>query len=183
MKQTLSLLLFTTVIALAFIPLVAAQDTNALTEGATNLWNTITALPGQASEYVSTHVLETGAIGGLGIGAGTLGVAYKSASKAKDVLSSQVSGLKGKIESVTNQATQTEEQLTKQLTEQTSSVQNQIKAATEKATATVTSQSEGKILDLTNLNNTLNQQKIELQNQYKTLETRYNELKSIKSIP
>jgi archaellum component FlaC len=184
-KIVISLLLFSiTALACALIPLTAAQEEgNMLTDGAANIWNTLSSFGGQAQEYVTTHIPETATIAGTGGAAGILGVAYKGASKAKNMLSSQVESLKGTVASVTEQANTEKEKLAAQLNEQTGSIQNQIKAASDKAVATATAESDGKILNLQNLNNTLNQQKQELQNQYKTLETRYNELKSIKAIP
>jgi hypothetical protein len=184
-KQTIPLLLFSLIAlacALYLIPTVAAQDTTVLTDGASSIWETLSAVPGQISSYVSEHPVESGTVATTTTAAGALGVAYSGASKAKTALSSQVEGLSGKIQSVTSQAATEKEQLTQQLTEQSSSIQSQIKTATDQATATAKAESDGKILSLQQANNTVTQQKTELQTQYDKLQIQYQELRNLVAV-
>jgi hypothetical protein len=126
-KQTIPLFLFTLALALYLVPTVAAQEEgNMLTDGLSNIWATLSGYGSQASEYIGSHVPEVAAIGTTGGIATGLGVAYKSASSAKNKLQSAYNGLSGQVEAAQAKAAEATEQLKTQTASITESA-NKIK--------------------------------------------------------
>ena len=168
-KQRLILFSLAVFVALALIPLAAAQEGNMLTDTLSSWGESITGAFGQVSEYVTTHIPETAAVGTTGGAAVGLGYAYKKVSSAKSALQSAYDSLSGKVESITTRAKTEKEALTAQLSEQSSSIQSKIKAETDKATSQIKTEAEAAQLKLTQEKTALGLQLEEQKKNYENL--------------
>lgn len=175
--------LFLFLLALALIPLVAAQDGNLLTDSLASAGSWLSNIGGQAQQFVTEQPVATGALATTGGAAGILGVAYRGASKAKNMLTGQISGLKTQAETALSQANGEKEKLTQQLNEQTSSVQAQIKTATDQATSKLKAESDSAITALTQQKTQVQLQLEEQKKNYQKLEIAYQERCKITAIP
>lgn len=162
-------------LALALIPLCAAQETGNMltdgiswiTDGASNLWN-------QASSFATENPLPTGAAvtGAVGTGIGAYG--WKVASKGKKAaeslvnsLSQKLSGAESSVASATEQLTAYKTQAETQLSSLQTEAQKQVTAAQTQA-KTATEQLSGLQTKLTEVT----QQKASYQNQVEELTAR-----------
>ena len=131
----------------------------------------------QIKSFVSTPTGAVTSIGGVG-SLVTVGLAaYSKINSAKQQLTqvtdsakSQIDSLQSKYEGVTQQLSDAEAKA-KELAASAPNIKD--------AVAQATSLSNNEVVKLTNLNTNLNQQKIELQNQFNQLQTRYNELRNL----
>jgi peptidoglycan hydrolase CwlO-like protein len=153
-KTILPLLFFTLTIAAAlyFLPSTAAQ-TEEITDGLTNLWGTLSALPTQAISYVSEHPAETVAVATPTALAGGLGLAYKSANAAKNKLQSAlttVTGENGVLSELKNKAESTLTSVTSQAEKEITSYKQQAETATGQLTGlqTEVEQAKSKVFDV-----------------------------------
>lgn len=146
-------------LALYLVPVAAAQESNMLTDTANNIGNTLGAIPGQVSDFVTANPIPTAAIITPTTIAGGLGIAYKSVSSAKNKLQSSVNSLSGQLSSAEQKA----QAATEQLTTQTSALQAQASSATEQLTQ-YKADSQIKINDLSGKLETVTQQKASFQN-------------------
>lgn len=163
-KQTLPVyLLFTLALALALVPAVAAQEEggNMLTDGLSNIWSTLSGYGAQASDYVGSHVPEVAAIGTTSTLAGGFGLAYKSASAAKNKLQSAISGLTGQVTSAKEEAAKQIEAQTASLTKSASEQLSKLKADSQVEISKYSSQLE--TLNKEKANLLLNKESLEQQ--------------------
>lgn len=122
--------------------------------------------------------------GGIGTLATVGGVAYNKLSQAKSQLTSasdvankasaEAKALQGKLSGVESQIADQAKAYEAKLAD--------VSKQTQTAVSQATSQANAKVVELTNLNTNLNQQKIELQNQYAKLQTRYEELRQLTAV-
>jgi hypothetical protein len=170
--QTFLILFSLTVLALALIPLTAAQESNMLTDAFSGFTEWASGIGSQASTFIQEQPIATGTITTLGAGTGIGVGGWAIASKGKKAAESLANNLSQKLGGAESQAsnalgelssykTQAETQLSTFQTE----AQKQLEAAKTQA-SNATSQLGGlqdKVTDLT-------QQKASLQNEKERLE-------------
>lgn len=156
--------------ALTFIPLVAAQDTTMLTDGLSNIWGTLSAVPGQISQFAAEQPLATGALTATGTAAGVGGVGWKLASTAKNKLQSAYNSLKGNLDSAQQKASGAVDQLNSYKTQAETQLNN-YKTQAETALQT-TEQYKEKLGSVQSNLETVTAQKASLLNEVEDLRSR-----------
>lgn len=167
-KTRFFLLVLSSVLALAIIPTVAAQ-TEAITEGLSNIWTNLSNFGSQASEYVASHVPEVTAIGAASGVAGGLGVAYKSAASAKTKLQSALTSVTG------------ENGVLAGLKEKAESTLTSVKSQAETEIASYKEQAESATGQLTGLKTELEQAKSKVFDVEKQKTAAFNEIDQLKT--